>query len=62
LLHDQEALARFADPPTEALALADVLFGRLFEANVDDAQAAAALIGDLSGRLSPAEDAEAEAG
>jgi AbiV family abortive infection protein len=61
LLHDQDALARLADPPAEALALADALFGRLFEAEVDDAQAAAALIADVAVRLSPAEDPEAEA-
>jgi AbiV family abortive infection protein len=61
LLHDQDALAKFADPPSEALDLADVLFGRLFEAEVDDAEAAAALIGDVAARLSPAEDPEAEA-
>jgi AbiV family abortive infection protein len=62
LLHDQDALARLADPPAEALALADVLFGRLFEAEVNDAQAAAALIADVAARLSPAEDPEAGAG
>ena len=61
LLHDRDAFARLADPPAEALALADALFGRLLEAEVDDAQAAAALIADVAARLSPAEDPEAEA-
>lgn len=62
LLHDPDALVKFADPPAEALALADVLFGCLFEAEVDGAQAAAALIADMATRLSPAEDPEAGAG
>jgi hypothetical protein len=62
LLHDREALARFADPAAEALTLGDVLFGRLFETEVEDAEAAAALIANVAARLSPSEDPEAEAG
>lgn len=62
LLHDQDALVRFADPPEEALALATVIFGRLFESKLDDAEAAAALIGDVAARLSAGEDPEAEVG
>src|SRR5271165_283031 len=42
LLHDQDALARLADPPEEALALANVIFGCLLEAVFDDADAVAA--------------------
>ena len=55
LLHDQDALAKFADPPAEALDLAEGLFGRLLGAKVDDADAAAALIGDLAAGLAAAQ-------
>jgi AbiV family abortive infection protein len=58
LLHDQDALAKFADPPAEVLDLADVLFGRRSGAEVDDADAAAALIGEVAAWLSAGEDPE----
>jgi AbiV family abortive infection protein len=56
LLHDQEALAAFADPPAEALAVAEVLFGHWYEAkDIDNADDAAALIRNLAAQLAPAE-------
>jgi AbiV family abortive infection protein len=52
LLHDREALAGFADPPAEALVLAEALFARLLEAKgVSDADGAAAWVGDMAARL-----------
>jgi AbiV family abortive infection protein len=62
LLHDEDALAAFADPPAEALALADALFGRWLRVKLDDAEAAAGFICDIAAGLAPGEDPEAEAG
>jgi len=47
LLHDQDALAKFADPPAEALDLAAVVFGRYLDMDVADAAAAA--LADMAG-------------
>jgi AbiV family abortive infection protein len=56
LLHDQEALARFADPSAESLAVAEAVFGRLSEAKgMDDADAAGALLSDMAARLAVGE-------
>lgn len=52
LLKDQDALAKFVDPPAEALALAEALLGQWaaleHEVDVDDA---AAMISDVAARL-----------
>jgi hypothetical protein len=56
LLHDPDALAAFASPPLEAVALAAEVFGALLDAGIDDAEAAAGLLRGLSGRLAPPEE------
>jgi hypothetical protein len=49
LLHDQDALAKFADPPAAALDLAAVVFGRYLDMDVADADADAAALTDMAG-------------
>lgn len=61
LLHDQDALAAFADPPAEGLAVADALWGRWLAAKVHDAEEAAGFISDIAARLAPDEDPKSEA-
>ncbi len=51
LLHDQDALERFADPPTDALDLAAGVFAPYLEMSVADADAAAAAVADMASRL-----------
>jgi microcystin-dependent protein len=55
LLHDQDALAKFAEPPAGTLDLAAVVFGRYLDMDVADADAAAAA---LTGMASWLQDAD----
>lgn len=62
LLHDEDALAGFADPPPEVLAVADELFGWWFGVKADTAEDAARAINDMAARLAIPEDPEPGAG
>jgi len=62
LLHDQGALAAFADPAAEALAIADTLFGLWSGTEAESAEAVAAAITEADAGLVPGEDTGAAAG
>ena len=62
LLHDQDALAAFANPPAEGLAMADAFFGRWLDAKADSAEDAARFSADMAARVAPSEDPEPQAG
>jgi hypothetical protein len=52
LLHDQDAIAKFANPPAEALTLAETVFGQLDAMqHAVDADTAAALITSVASQL-----------
>jgi AbiV family abortive infection protein len=47
-LHDQDALAKFADPPPEALAVADAVFSFWLGTKAESAEAAAAIVTEMA--------------
>jgi AbiV family abortive infection protein len=62
LLHDQDALAKFADPPAEALALADAVFSFWLGTKAESAEAAAAIVTEIAAGFVSDEGSEAVAG
>jgi AbiV family abortive infection protein len=62
MLHDQDALAKFADPPAEALAVADVVFDFWLGMKAESAEAAAAIVTEMAAGFVSDEGTAAAAG